>query len=245
MTASLVAAASATLTAWCGSQPGARTRLRRLKTRSGAARTSAVAGRAATVRRTRTLLRAVRAHGADRTRWEAGVAELLSAFAGRLAAGIPAAEAFVRSPDDATGAARDGDWVAAAEMVRLGASGPDALRATTRRPLLLSLGVAWRVTESTGAALGPVVARLGDAARADARHRRAVDAELAAVRASTRVLGALPAVGLLMGTALGADPVRFLLGTEAGRCCLLGAGLLEWAGVRWTHAIADRARARR
>ena len=105
--------------------------------------------------------------------------------------------------------------------------------------------VAWQVTESTGAALGHVVARLGDAARADVRHRRAVDAELAAVRASTRLLGALPAVGLLMGTALGADPVRFLLGTEAGRCCLLGGGLLEWAGCGGPTRIADRAGAGR
>jgi tight adherence protein B len=203
-----------------------------------------VAGVVGPLRRTVRLLGS-RAGGGDRDGRDAVVAELLSAFAGRLSAGIPAADAFVRSAGDVVAAAPDRDWLASAEMVRLGASGPDALRASTTRPLLLSLAVAWRVTESTGAALGPVVARLAEAARADARHRRAVDAELAAVRASTRLLAALPAVGLLLGTVLGAAPVSFLLGTAPGRCCLLGAALMEWCGVRWTHAVADRARAGR
>ena len=198
------------------------------------------------MRRTPLALRALqmlRAQSVTGPGAQTGAADLLTAFAGRLAAGIPARRG-VRAVAGRRHRRRRGRRLGGGR----GDGPPGRLRPgraarddATAAAAVAGRGVARHRVDRRRAR--PVVARLGDAARADARHRRAVDAELAAVRASTRVLGALPAVGLLMGTALGADPVRFLLGTEAGRCCLLGAGLLEWAGVRWTHAIADRARA--
>jgi tight adherence protein B len=172
----------------------------------------------------------------------ASTAEMLSSLAAHLGAGLAPREAFVRCGDEVAAEGRVGEWTSAVEMVRLGDSVPRALLVVTRHPVLRGLAVAWQVSESTGAALGPVAASLGDAVRAELRHRRSVDAELAGVRASGRLLGALPVFGLMLGTVLGAGPVGFLLTADAGRVCLVGGVLLMWSGLRWTGAIADGAR---
>ena len=239
MTVAMLGASSAALATWCGPTLLPRARLHR------AAPSRPVDVPALVTRWRRTVARVVpiaRSSGAD---GEAACAELLSAFAGQLGAGLAPAQAFVRAGDEIGAASREADWLPAVEMVRLGAPGPVALLATVHHPVLRSLAVAWRVTETSGAALGPVTARLADAVRADARHRRSVDAELAGVRASARLLAGLPMVGLLLGELLGASPVSVLFGTDVGRCCLLGAALLEWGGLRWIRAIGHRARSAR
>jgi tight adherence protein B len=55
------------------------------------------------------------------------------------------------------------------------------------------------------------------------------------------LLSALPGAGVLLGDALGADPVGFLIGSHAGRLCLLSGALLVALGVGWTEAIVARA----
>jgi tight adherence protein B len=55
------------------------------------------------------------------------------------------------------------------------------------------------------------------------------------------MLALLPALGVLLGTGFGADPLRVLLHTPAGLACLLSGGLLEWAGLAWTSRIARSA----
>ena len=104
------------------------------------------------------------------------------------------------------------------------------------------LAACWRITEATGAPLAPVAERLANALREQLAHDRAVQAELAGARASARLLGALPLVGLAMGEALGAGPVHVLLWTPAGRGCLLTGVGLEWIGLRWSRAIVTAAR---
>jgi tight adherence protein B len=44
-----------------------------------------------------------------------------------------------------------------------------------------------------------------------------------------------------MGGALGADPLSVLVGTPAGRACLLVGLLLEAIGLLWTARITRRA----
>jgi tight adherence protein B len=51
----------------------------------------------------------------------------------------------------------------------------------------------------------------------------------------------LPVAGVLMGSALGADPLAFLVSSGAGRVTLLAGTLLIAAGVGWTEAIVRRA----
>jgi len=107
--------------------------------------------------------------------------------------------------------------------------------------LLSDLAAAWRVVELTGARLARPAARLAAAARADEAVRREVAAQLSGPRATALLLAVLPVSGVLLGTALGADPGGFLLTTPAGQACLLVGTLLVAAGVGWTEAIADRA----
>jgi tight adherence protein B len=57
------------------------------------------------------------------------------------------------------------------------------------------------------------------------------------------MLAALPALGLLLGTAMGADPLRVLLHTGAGLGCLLAGAALEGAGLWWALGIVRRAEA--
>ncbi len=57
------------------------------------------------------------------------------------------------------------------------------------------------------------------------------------------MLAGLPALGLLLGTAMGADPLRVLLHTGAGLGCLVIGGLLEGAGLWWALRIVRAAEA--
>jgi tight adherence protein B len=60
---------------------------------------------------------------------------------------------------------------------------------------------------------------------------------LAGARATTGLLACLPALGLLLGTALGADPLRVLLHSAAGLACLVVGGALEGTGLWWALRI--------
>lgn len=152
-----------------------------------------------------------------------GGAEPRAALAAAAADALPEVAAAARSP--------------AADPVR-------ALRAaagTEGHELLADLAVAWQVVETTGAALGGPAARLASAARDAETVHRELDAQLAGPRATALLLSGLPLSGVLLGTALGADPVGFLLGSAAGRGCLLGGALLVAAGAGWTEAVVARA----
>lgn len=110
--------------------------------------------------------------------------------------------------------------------------------------LLVDLAAAWRLVEVTGARLAGPAARLAESARADEAVRREVAAQLAGPRATALLLALLPGTGILLGSALGADPGGFLLSTQPGRLCLLSGASLVAAGVAWTEAIVARAEGR-
>jgi tight adherence protein B len=55
------------------------------------------------------------------------------------------------------------------------------------------------------------------------------------------LLALLPAFGLAMGSALGADPLDVLAGTPLGLGCLALGLMLETAGLLWTARITRSA----
>ncbi|MEU3714340.1 type II secretion system F family protein [Streptomyces catenulae] len=123
---------------------------------------------------------------------------------------------------------------------RYGGDVPRALRAAAVLPGADGLnGVAacWRVAVEGGAGLAAGLERIAAALRSGRDQRDELNAQLAGPRATALMLALLPACGLLMGTALGADPLRVLLHTPFGWVCLAIGGLLEWAGVAWTARI--------
>ncbi|MFD9813942.1 type II secretion system F family protein [Streptomyces sp. NPDC059080] len=184
------------------------------------------------VRRMLAARRAARA----RDRRAAAVITLCAAVAAELRAG--------RQPNRAllsVGAPELGDAGSAIlAAARYGGDVPRAFRAAAALPGADGLnGVAacWRVAVEGGAGLAAGLERIAAALRAARDQREELNAQLAGPRATALMLALLPACGLLMGTALGADPLRVLLHTPFGWGCLVVGGLLEWAGVAWTARI--------
>ena len=173
----------------------------------------------------------------------AGAVEALGALAAELAAG--------RTPQSALGAAASvaaGPAAAAlrsaAAAAELGGDVPAALTApstTSVAPTLRALAACWSVCAASGSGLAAAVQRLEEGLRAEQAQRRAVDGELAGPRATALMLSVLPAAGLLMAGALGADPLHVLLRTPLGVVCLLAGVGLDALGVLWTNRLVSRA----
>lgn len=94
-----------------------------------------------------------------------------------------------------------------------------------------------------GAPLAEVLEDLASASAADAEHAEEVTAALAGPRATSRVLIALPALGLLVGAALGARPWDVVAGGGVGTAAAALGGVVVLAGRAWVGALLRRARA--
>jgi tight adherence protein B len=175
------------------------------------------------------------------------VGQLCSAVAGDVRAGL--------SPHAAlAGAVRYAGWPDRPDLVesatlllaaaRFGGDVPTALRTAGRQPGtegLAAVAACWQVAVDGGAGLANGLDRIADALRAERDQREDLRAQLAGPRSTAVMLALLPAVGVALGTGLGADPLRVLLDTPAGLGCLVVGGLLEWAGLAWTAWIVRTA----
>lgn len=179
-----------------------------------------------------------------RDRRAASVIGLCAAVAGELRAGRQPAQALLAAGAPGLGAA--GSAVVAA--ARYGGDVAGALRAAARLPGaegLTGMAACWQVAVEGGAGLASGLERIAAGLRAQRDQREELRAQLAGPRATALMLALLPAGGFLMGSALGADPLRVLLHTPAGWSCLVAGGLLEWGGVAWTaRIVADAEGAR-
>lgn len=199
------------------------------------------AGAAAVPVVARLLRRRVGRVGAERR--EAAVVELCAAVSGELRAGrqpdgalLSAGEVAVRGLQDA------GSSLLAA--ARFGGDVPAALREAARMPGaagLLGVAACWQVSVEGGAGLADGLDRVAGALRAERDQREDLRAQLAGPRSTAAVLALLPGFGLLLGSAMGADPLRVLLHTPAGWGCLTAGGLLEWAGLAWVARLVRSA----
>ncbi|MFJ8310834.1 MULTISPECIES: type II secretion system F family protein [unclassified Streptomyces] len=161
-----------------------------------------------------------------------------AAVAGELRAGRQPGQALAAAARDtaALGAAA-APVVAAAKF---GGDVPAALREAAREPGaegLAGVAACWQVAVDGGAGLASGLERLESALRADREQQDALRAELAGPRTTVLLLALLPALGLVLGTAMGAGPLRVLLHSPAGFGCLVVAAVLETAGVCWAARI--------
>lgn len=173
----------------------------------------------------------------QRSRRRRQVARSARALAGRLGVGeVPAAALL--------GIGEDVEVLAGARRAHLmGASVPDALDRQAVVPGcedLATLARAWRLCEVTGAPLAEATAAMARATARRAKLHATVEAELAGPRASGRLLGLLPLVGLAMAQLVGAEPMVFLTATWPGRLAVLAAVALSSVGVLWSEALAAR-----
>ncbi|WP_371669994.1 type II secretion system F family protein [Streptomyces sp. NBC_00289] len=193
------------------------------------------------------LLRRVRlAAQARRGRERRGdaVITLCGALAGEVRAGRQPGEALLSAVHDSGGLGEAQAAVLAA--ARFGGDVPGALAGAARQPGadgLLGLAACWRVAVDQGAGLAAGLDRLEGALRAERDQRADLRAQLSGARSTAVMLAGLPALGLLLGVALGADPLHVLLHTGPGLGCLLIGGLLEGLGMWWAMRIVRGAEA--
>ncbi|KOG06948.1 MULTISPECIES: type II secretion system F family protein [Streptomyces] len=166
------------------------------------------------------------------------VVALCGAVVGELRAGWQPAQAlsFAARETGALGSEEAGVLAAA----RFGGDVPEALRRAARQDGadgLAGMAACWQVAVDGGAGLAAGLDRLEAALREHREQRERLRAELAGAWATVAVLALLPAAGLALGAALGADPLRVLLHTPAGLGCLVVGGALEAVGLWWAARI--------
>jgi tight adherence protein B len=150
--------------------------------------------------------------------------------AAALAAAAAACPAYAHAFGAAAAAARAG-----------GPAGAALLLAAEASAELEPLGQAWRVAESAGTGLRGVLGRVAGDLGARADQERAVAVALAGPRTSALLLAGLPGIGIVLGIAMGAKPLGFLLDTPAGRMVCAAGVLLDALGVLWTQRLLLRA----
>ncbi|MEU8707225.1 type II secretion system F family protein [Streptomyces sp. NPDC048565] len=179
-----------------------------------------------------------RAQRREREEAADAVTALCGAVVGELRAGREPGQALLA-------AARDAGALGAAEpavlaAARFGGDVAGALRHAAAGPGLgglAGMAACWRVAVDGGAGLAAGLALLEKALRGERRRREELRAQLAGAWSTVVVLALLPAVGLGLGAALGANPLEVLLHTPGGLVCLVTGGLLEGAGLFWASRI--------
>ncbi|MFE5964384.1 type II secretion system F family protein [Streptomyces sp. NPDC056463] len=167
------------------------------------------------------------------------VVALCGAVAAELRAGRQPARAllFGLGATEALGPEEEAEVVAAA---RFGGDVAQALRSAARQDGadgLAGLAACWQVAVDGGAGLAAGLDRLEAALREHRDQRERLRAQLAGAWATVAVLAVLPAVGILLGTALGARPLYVLFHTPVGLGCLAVGTALETAGLWWAARI--------
>ncbi|MGF1427850.1 type II secretion system F family protein [Kitasatospora sp. LaBMicrA B282] len=185
--------------------------------------------------------RAARAEHARAT----AVIELCAALSGELRSGATPEQALdtVTGPGRATAGLLERlgeEAVARLVAGRFGADIPAALRWLATLPGGgggAALAACWQVATESGTGLAAALDQVADALRADLALREEVQGELAGPRTTVALLAALPAFGLVLGSALGAAPVGILLHTPLGWGCLAAGAVLEAVGLYWSGRI--------
>lgn len=184
------------------------------------------------------LLRAARRRSRRREA-DARRGRLLVACEG-LVADLRAGQPPLRALERATRAWPELAQVAVAGQVD--ADVPDAMRqlaATPGAAELREVAAAWQVAHESGSGLAPALATTVESLRQRRRTARLVATEVAAARATARLLAAMPLGVLALGGALGGGPFRFLLDTVPGLGCLVVGLALTGLGWWWLERIAE------
>jgi tight adherence protein B len=132
-------------------------------------------------------------------------------------------------------------FVAAASALADGSDVGAAVNEVSADPQLIVIARAWQLAAALGIPLAGVLARVDDDVQARRDQDRVVAAALAGPRSSATLLAGLPVLGIVLGLAMGAQPLHVLLDTGGGRL-LLGAGvLLDAVGIVWTARLISSA----
>lgn len=131
----------------------------------------------------------------------------------------------------------------ASATLAIGGDVPAVLRrqaATAGQGGLRDVARAWEVTDRSGASLTGTLEQVAAGLTADEALQAVVGSELAAPRATGKLMAALPGLGIAMGYLIGGDPLRWLTAGPAGWVCLLLGVTLACCGVIWIESLARR-----
>ncbi|MFD3515911.1 type II secretion system F family protein [Streptomyces sp. NPDC058657] len=166
------------------------------------------------------------------------VIALCGAVSGELRAGSQPGQALCTAAADTGGlGAAEAEVLAAA---RFGGDVPVVLHRAAGEPGaegLVGIAVCWQVSVGSGAGLAAGLDRLEAALRDERDRREQLRARLSGAWSTVGLLALLPVVGVVIGSAMGADPLAVLLHTPLGLGCLVVGGLLEAGGLLWARRI--------
>ncbi|MCL2454989.1 MAG: type II secretion protein F [Micrococcales bacterium] len=189
-------------------------------------------------------VRRVRVERAEPSSGAAGgpsdLAAVVAGVAARLRAGARAGEAW----SHALGTPVGDDGPDVARLVTVGER-PRARRdgrTTGAVERARAVVAANQVAAELGAPLAPVLDTVAAALAADAEAEGDLNVALAGPRASARLVGWLPVLGLGLGLVVGADPVAVLAGGGLGSVAGVAGLLLLVVGRVWIKALVERAR---
>ena len=129
-------------------------------------------------------------------------------------------------------------WPAALSAVGMQGDVAQALEVDAQRhPDLRQLAACWKVASNSGSGMSAAVDRMIQGLRENEELRNTLQAELAGPRATAAVLRWLPGIGLLMGIAMGADPIGWLFGNPLGLACLVAGVTLSVLGSLWSRRM--------
>lgn len=97
------------------------------------------------------------------------------------------------------------------------------------------------LSQQSGCALSDVITAVEADLAGRCRQRGELRAAASGQRATAGLLAGLPVLGLLMGSGIGAEPVRILTATPIGHILLMSGVGLELAGLAWSAGMTRRA----
>ena len=98
-----------------------------------------------------------------------------------------------------------------------------------------------RLSHSSGAPIADVLDACASGITEAAEAESARTVALAGPQTSAQMLAWLPLIGVVLGSALGAEPLHFLFSTTAGLCVFFLGLACEIAGIVWVRKLTARA----
>lgn len=167
----------------------------------------------------------------------------LDVLVGELRVGAHPVAAFGAAAGEVDGRVAE-SLRAVAARARLGADVAAGLRSVAAPspspPHWERLAVAWQLAQTHGLGIATLIHTAQRDIVERERFSAQVTAGMAGARATAAVLAGLPVVGVALGQAIGADPLRFLLsGGPGGSLLVIGVALIS-CGLLWSDHITGR-----
>jgi Flp pilus assembly protein TadB len=97
------------------------------------------------------------------------------------------------------------------------------------------------LSSQSGSSVNEALTQVADKLMTRRNQEQLIATELASTKATVFILAGLPIMGAGMGLMLGSDSISWLLGSSAGRVCLLLGIALELVGWFWIQRLLNRA----